>query len=84
MDIHLAMYRDKHAAKRFLSKAIHRHGMPAKMTINGRQAKAAAIARDNATPDTTMAVSQTRPANHGVLRGSHDSRRNVRCFDCWK
>jgi transposase-like protein len=40
MDIHLAMYRDKHAAKRFLSKAIHRHGMPVRMTIDGRQAKA--------------------------------------------
>src|SRR2546422_9250700 len=43
----LTEHRDAHAAKRFLTKAIRRHGVPEKMTIEGSAANEAAIKSDN-------------------------------------
>ena len=43
MDFLLTEQRDEHAAKRFLTKAIRRHGVPEKITIDGSAANEAAI-----------------------------------------
>src|SRR4029450_4278415 len=43
IDFLLTEQRDERAAKRFLTKAIRRHGVPAKITIDGSEANAAAI-----------------------------------------
>ena len=46
IDFLLTEHRDR-AALRFLTKAIHRHGVPEKITIDGSEANAAAIRRYN-------------------------------------
>jgi transposase-like protein len=43
IDFLLTKQRDKKAARRFLDKAIGRHGVPEKITIDGSDANAAAI-----------------------------------------
>ena len=43
IDCLLTEQRDEHAAKRFLTKAIRRHGVPEKITIDGSAANEAAI-----------------------------------------
>jgi putative transposase len=43
IDFLLTAHRDEPAAKRFLTKAIRRHGGPEKVTIDGSEANAAAI-----------------------------------------
>jgi putative transposase len=43
IDFLLREQRDEHAAMHFLTKASLRHGMPAKITIDGSEANAAAI-----------------------------------------
>jgi transposase-like protein len=43
----LTEQRDQEAALRFLKKAIHRHGVPEKITIAGSAANEAAIKRFN-------------------------------------
>jgi transposase-like protein len=48
--------RDEHAAKRFLIKAIHRHGVPEKITIDGSAANAAAIKSYNVEHGTAIAI----------------------------
>jgi len=52
----LTEHRDAHAAKRFLTKAIRRHGVPEKMTIEGSAANEAAIKSDNAEHGTAIAI----------------------------
>jgi putative transposase len=43
IDFLLTEHRDERAAKHFLAKAIRRHGVPEKVTIDGSEANAAAI-----------------------------------------
>ncbi len=43
IDFLLTEYRDEHAAKRFLTKAMRRHGVLEKITIDGSAAHEAAI-----------------------------------------
>jgi putative transposase len=45
IDFLLTEYRDTEAARRFLTQALHRHGVLDKITIDGRQASEAAIKR---------------------------------------
>jgi putative transposase len=47
IDFLLAEHRDTEAALRFLTQAIHRHGVPDKITIDGSEANEAAIKRYN-------------------------------------
>jgi putative transposase len=47
IDFLLTEHRDQAAALRFLKKAIHRHGVPEKITIDGSEANEAAIKRYN-------------------------------------
>lgn len=56
IDFLLTKERDELAAKRFLTKAIRRHGVPGKITIDGSAANEAAIKRYNAAHATTIAI----------------------------
>jgi transposase-like protein len=55
IDFLLTKHRDERAAKRFLTKAIRRHGVPAKITIDGSAANAAAIRSYNTEHGTAIA-----------------------------
>jgi len=52
--------RDEQAAKRFLTQAIRRHGVPETSTVDGRTANEAAIKRDNAEHGTAISIRQVR------------------------
>ena len=56
MDFLLTAQRDEQAALRFLKKAIRRHGVPEKSTLDGSAAKEAAIKRYNAAHGTAIAI----------------------------
>ena len=66
IDFLLTEPRDEHAAKRFLTQAIRRHGVPEKMTIDGSAANEAAIKRDNEEYGTTIEIRQTKYLNNMV------------------
>jgi len=54
IDFLLTKQRDERAAKRFLTKAIRRHGVPEKITIDGSAASKAAIESYNEVHGTTI------------------------------
>ena len=56
IDFLLTEYRDKEAALRFLKKAIRRHGVPEKMTIDGSEANEAAIKCYNQVHGTAIII----------------------------
>src|SRR6266849_7103148 len=56
IDFLLAEHRDEQAAKRFLTKAIRRHGVPEKSTIDGSAANEAAIKSYNEEHGTASAI----------------------------
>jgi len=56
IDFLLTEQRDERAALRFLTKAIRRHGMPEKVTIDGREANAAAIRGYNQEHGTAIII----------------------------
>ena len=58
IDFLLTAQRDEQAAKRFLTKAIRRHGVPEKITIDGSAANEAAIKSYNEAHGTAMVLSQ--------------------------
>ena len=58
--------RDERAAKRFLTKAIRRHGVPEKITIDGSEANAAAIRSYNAEHGTEVIIRQVKYLNNRV------------------
>jgi putative transposase len=71
-------HRDQEAALRFLTKAIRRHGMPEKMTIDGSEANEAAIKRYNEEHGTHIIIRQVKYLNNiveqdhrGVKRVTH-------------
>jgi len=66
IDFLLTEQRDERAAKRFLSKAIRRHGVPEKITIDGSEANAAAIRSYNTEHGTTIAIRQVKYLNNIV------------------
>src|SRR5207253_9079873 len=63
IDFLLTEHRDEQAAKRFLTKAIRRHGVPEKITIDGSAANKAAIESYNAADDTAIEIRQTKYLN---------------------
>jgi transposase-like protein len=63
IDFMLTEHRDERAAKRFLTKAIRRHGVPDKITIDGGEANAAAIRSYNQEHGTTIAIRQVKYLN---------------------
>src|SRR5437762_4569906 len=66
IDFLLTEQRDEAAAKRFLTKAIRRHGVPEKITIDGSAANEAAIKSSNAEHGTAIAIRKVKYLNHIV------------------
>ena len=66
IDFLLTKERDAQAAKRFLTKAIRRHGVPEKITIDGSAANKAAIESYNAAHGTTITIRQVKYLNNIV------------------
>src|ERR1700757_3545750 len=64
IDFLLTEERDEPAAKRFLTKAIGRHGIPEKITIDGSAANEAAIKNYNEEHDTTIVIRQVKYLNN--------------------
>jgi putative transposase len=56
IDVLLTAHRDEQTAKRFLTKAIRRHGVPKKTTIDGSGANAAAIRSYNTKHGTAIVI----------------------------
>src|SRR2546423_12867215 len=66
IDFLLTEQRDESAAKRFLTKAIRRHGVPEKITIDGSAANEAAITSYNEAHGTAIAIRKGKYLNNIV------------------
>ena len=66
IDFLLTEQRDEQAARRFLTKAIRRHGVPEKITIDGSEANAAAIRGYNEAHGTAIIIRQVKYLNNIV------------------
>jgi putative transposase len=66
IDFLLTAQRDERAAKRFLTKAIRQHGVPAKIAIDGSEANAAAIRGYNEAHGTAILIRQVKYLNNVV------------------
>src|SRR5277367_712669 len=66
VDFLLTAKRDRKAAVRFLRKAIGRHGVPAKITIDKSGANTAAIASYNLEQDAEIELRQVKSLNNVV------------------
>ncbi len=66
IDFLLTKERDEQAAKRFLIKAIRRHGVPEKITIDGSAANEAAIKSYNEEHGTTIEIRKIKYLNNIV------------------
>jgi putative transposase len=64
IDFLLTEQRDERAALRFLIKAIRRHGVPEKITIDGSEANAAAIQSYNEAHGTAIEIRQVKYLNN--------------------
>jgi putative transposase len=67
---------DERAATRFLTKAIRRHGVPEKITIDGSEADAAAIRGYNEAHATAIIIRQVKYLNN-VVEQDHRSVKRV-------
>jgi putative transposase len=66
IDFLLTEHRDEQATKRCLTKAIRRHGVPEKITIDGSTANAAAIKSDHEEHGTAIAIRKIKYLNNIV------------------
>src|ERR671918_2796178 len=78
IDFLLTEQRDERAAKRFLTRAIRRHGVPAKITIDGSEANAAAIRSYNKEHGTTIVIRQVKYLNNIVEQDHRGVKRVTR------
>ena len=78
IDFLLTEHRDEHAAKRFLTKAIRRHGVPEKITIDGSEANAAAIRHYNKAHGTAIVIRQVKYLNNIVEQDHRGVKRVTR------
>jgi len=78
IDFLLTEQRDEHAAKRFLTKAIRRHGVPEKITIDGSAANKAAMTSYNAEHGTTIAMRQSKYLNN-IVEQDHRGVKRITC-----
>ena len=74
----LTEQRDEQAAKRFLIKAIRRHGVPEKITIDGSAANEAAIKSYNEEHGTTIAIRKLKYLNNIVEQDHRGVKRVTR------
>ena len=66
IDFLLTEQRGEQTAMHFLTKAIHRHGVPEKITIDGTEANAAAIRGYNEAHGTAIIIRPVKYLNHMV------------------
>src|SRR6266446_4621143 len=78
IDFLLTEQRDEHAAKRFLTKAIRRHGVPEKITIDGSAANEAAIKSYNEEHGTASAMRKIKYLNNIVEQDHRGVKRITR------
>jgi transposase-like protein len=78
IDFLLTKHRDERAAKRFLTKAIRRHGVPEKITIDGSAANEAAIKSYNEEHGTHIAIRQAKYLNNIVEQDHRGVKRITR------
>jgi transposase-like protein len=78
IDFLLTEHRDTEAALRFLKKAIRRHGVPEKITIDGSEANEAAIKRYNEEYGTTIEIRQIKYLNNMVEQDHRGVKRITR------
>ncbi len=78
IDFLLTEQRDERAAKRFLTKAIRRHGVPDKITIDGNEANAAAIRSYNEEHGTAIIIRQVKYLNNMVEQDHRSVKRVTR------
>jgi transposase-like protein len=76
IDFLLTEQRDEQAAKRFLTKAIRRHGVLEKSTIDGSAANEAAIKSYNAEHGTAIAI-RTIKYLHNIVEQDHRAVKRV-------
>src|SRR5918999_5710416 len=70
IDFLLTEHRDEAAALRFLTKAIRRHGVPEKITIDGSAANEAAIRSYNEEHGTAIEIRQIKYLNN-IIEQDH-------------
>ena len=78
IDFLLTEQRDEHAAKRFLTKAIRRHGVPEKITIDGSAANKAAITSYNEEHGTAIEIRQIKYLNN-IVEQDHRGVKRITC-----
>src|SRR5215467_12811222 len=78
IDFLLTKERDEQAAKRFLTKAIRRHGVPEKITIDGSAANEAAIKSYNEAHGTAMTIRKMKYLNNIVEQDHRGVKRVTR------
>ena len=69
---------DQAAARCFLNKAIGRHGLPEKITIDGSEANASAIKSYNEDHDTSIEIRQAKYLNNIVEQDHRGVKRITR------
>ena len=78
IDFLLTAQRDEQAAKRFLAKAIRRHGVPEKITIDGSAANEAAIKSYNEAHGTAIEIRKVKYLNNIVEQDHRGVKRVTR------
>src|SRR5712664_2579766 len=78
IDFLLTAQRDEQAAKRFLTKAIRRHGVPEKITIDGSAANEAAIKSYNEAHGTAIEIRKVKYLNNIVEQDHRGVKRLIR------
>ena len=78
IDFLLTEQRDEEAALRFLKKAIGRHGVPEKITIDGSAANEAAIKSYNTAHGTAIVIRQVKYLNNVVEQDHRGVKRVTR------
>jgi putative transposase len=78
IDFLLTEQRDEQAAKRFLTKAIRRHGVPEKITIDGSAANKAAITSYNEEHGTAIEIRQIKYLNN-IVDQDHRGVKRITC-----
>jgi putative transposase len=78
IDFLLTEARDAHAAKRLLTKAIRRHGVPEKITIDGSAANEEAIKHSNEEHGTAIDIRKIKYLNNMVEQDHRGVKRVTR------
>jgi len=82
IDFLLTVHRDE-PAKRFLTKAIRRHGGPEKGTIDGSEGNAAAIRNYHVEYGTAIVIRQVKYLNNIIEQDHRGVQRVTRPRVCW-